>query len=127
MIHVVAAWMDKAQVYFSNRSAAYLKVGDAKSKALKDAERCMELASDWSKSYSRLGAAQHALRRFDAAVQTFKVKCSFSSHPEILRQFFWWANCRNAFTFFLCPTRITGTTTEIGTIGFSLANGKSAP
>lgn len=62
------------QVYFSNRSAAYLKLGDAKSKALKDAERCMELAPEWSKSYSRLGAAQHALRRFDAAVQTFKVQ-----------------------------------------------------
>lgn len=61
------------QVYFSNRSAAYLKLGDAKSKALKDAEKCMELAPEWSKSFSRLGAAQHALRRFDAAVQTLKV------------------------------------------------------
>lgn len=61
------------QVYFSNRSAAYLKLGDAKSKALKDAERCMELAPKWPKSYSRLGAAQHALRRFDVAVQTLKV------------------------------------------------------
>lgn len=61
-------------MYFSNRSAAYLKIGDAKSKALKDAERCMELAPQWPKSYSRLGAAQYALRRFDAAVETFKVK-----------------------------------------------------
>ncbi|CAN0548026.1 unnamed protein product, partial [Ectocarpus sp. 8 AP-2014] len=60
------------QVYFSNRSAAYLKLGDAKSKALKDAERCMELAPEWSKSFSRLGAAQHALGRFDGGVQTFK-------------------------------------------------------
>ncbi|CAN0020001.1 unnamed protein product, partial [Laminaria digitata] len=60
------------KVYYSNRSAAYLKLGDAKSKALKDAERCMELAPEWSKSFSRLGAAQHALRRFDAAVQTLK-------------------------------------------------------
>lgn len=33
----------------------------------------MELAPEWSKSFSRLGAAQHALRRFDAAVQTLKV------------------------------------------------------
>lgn len=62
------------QVYFSNRSAAYLKLGDAKSKALKDAERCMELAPEWSKAFSRLGAAQHALGRYDAAVQTFKVR-----------------------------------------------------
>lgn len=63
-------------MYFSNRSAAYLKLGNAKSKALKDAERCVELAPEWSKSYSRLGAAQHALRRFDAAIQTFKVLCA---------------------------------------------------
>lgn len=62
------------KVYFSNRSAAYLKLGDAKSKALKDAEKCMELAPEWPKSFSRLGAAQHALRRFDAAVQTLKVR-----------------------------------------------------
>ncbi|CAM9643839.1 unnamed protein product, partial [Hapterophycus canaliculatus] len=61
-----------SKVYFSNRSAAYLKLGDAKSKALKDAEKCMELAPEWSKSFSRLGSAQHALGRFDAAVQTLK-------------------------------------------------------
>ncbi|CAM9623691.1 unnamed protein product [Pylaiella littoralis] len=60
------------KVYFSNRSAAYLKLGDAKSKALKDAERCMELAPEWSKSFSRLGAAQHALGRFEGAVQSLK-------------------------------------------------------
>lgn len=62
------------KVYFSNRSAAYLKLGDAKSKALKDAERCMELAPEWSKSFSRLGAAQHALGRFEGAVQSLKVR-----------------------------------------------------
>jgi len=64
----------RPQVYFSNRSAAYLKLGDAKSKALKDAQRCMELAPEWPKSFSRLGAAQHALGRFDGAVQTLKVR-----------------------------------------------------
>lgn len=66
--------LSNLKVYFSNRSAAYLKLGDAKSKALKDAEKCIELAPEWSKSFSRLGAAQHALGRFDAAVQTFKVR-----------------------------------------------------
>lgn len=60
------------RVFYSNRSAAYLKIGDAKSKALKDAEKCMELGKTWPKAYSRLGAAQHALRRFEAAVETFK-------------------------------------------------------
>jgi len=45
---------------------------DSKSKALKDAEKCVELAPTWSKGYSRLGAAQQSLKRFDAAIDTFK-------------------------------------------------------
>ena len=58
-------------VLYSNRSAAYLK-GDFKSKALYDGEKCIALAPSWSKGYSRLGAAQQALKRFDAAMDTFK-------------------------------------------------------
>lgn len=58
-------------VYYSNRSAAYLKA-DSKSKALWDAEKCVALKADWPKGYSRLGAAQQSLRRFDEALETFK-------------------------------------------------------
>lgn len=58
-------------VYFSNRSAAYLAMGDARGKALKDAEKCIELKPDWWKGYSRKGAAEHALQRFDAARATY--------------------------------------------------------
>ena len=58
-------------VYYSNRSAAYMKA-DSKSKALRDAEKCVELAPTWPKGYSRLGAAQQSLKRFDAAIDTFK-------------------------------------------------------
>lgn len=58
-------------VYFSNRSAAYLAMGDARGKALKDAEKCIELRPDWWKGYSRKGAAEHALLRFDAARATY--------------------------------------------------------
>jgi tetratricopeptide (TPR) repeat protein len=60
------------KVFYSNRSAAYLKLGDSKSKALKDGEKCVELDPSWPKAYSRLGAAQHALKRYDAAVNTFR-------------------------------------------------------
>ncbi len=59
-------------VLFSNRSAAYLASGDAKSKALVDANKCVDLRPDWGKGYSRKGAAEHALGRFDAAIATFK-------------------------------------------------------
>jgi stress-induced-phosphoprotein 1 len=58
-------------VYYSNRSAAYLKA-DSKSKALYDAEKCVELAPEWIKGYSRLGAALQSLKRFEAAMDTFK-------------------------------------------------------
>ena len=58
-------------VYYSNRAAAYMKA-DSKSKALHDAEKCVELAPSWSKGYCRLGAAQQSLKRFDAAMDNFK-------------------------------------------------------
>jgi len=59
-------------VLYSNRSAAYLALGDAKSKAFKDAERCVALAPTWAKGYSRLGAAEHALGRFAKAQESYK-------------------------------------------------------
>eukprot|EP01031_Cornospumella_fuschlensis_P044498 gene44498-54421_t len=40
-------------VFYSNRSAAYMKK-DSISKALYDAEKCVELAPDWAKGYNRL-------------------------------------------------------------------------
>jgi stress-induced-phosphoprotein 1 len=58
-------------VFYSNRSAAYMKA-DSISKALWDAEKCIELAPNWSKGYNRLGVAQQGLKRFDAAIDTFK-------------------------------------------------------
>ena len=45
----------KDHVFFSNRSAAYLSKGDAKS-ALSDAERCITLNGSWPKGYSRKGS-----------------------------------------------------------------------
>ena len=58
-------------VFYSNRCADYMK-NDSKSKALHDAEKCIEIAPKWSKGYMRLGAAQQSLKRFDNAIDTFK-------------------------------------------------------
>lgn len=58
-------------VLYSNRSAAYMKA-DSKSKALHDAERCVELAPNWAKGYNRLGVAQQSLKRFTAAMDSLK-------------------------------------------------------
>eukprot|EP00913_Durusdinium_trenchii_P028590 g26813.t1 len=52
---------------YSNRSAAHLKLGDAQ-EALADAERCLRLASDFPKGYSRQAAALQELERWDEAV-----------------------------------------------------------
>lgn len=61
-------------VLYSNRSAAYLKF-DFKSKALYDAEKCVQLAPNWAKGYNRLGVAQQSLKRYEVAISSFK-KCS---------------------------------------------------
>jgi tetratricopeptide (TPR) repeat protein len=81
-------------VYYSNRAAAYMKA-DSKSKALHDAEKCVELAPSWSKGYSRLGAAQQSLRRFEQAIDSFKKGIELDPNNKTL-----WAAikcCQDAF------------------------------
>lgn len=57
-------------VYYSNRSAAYLKLGDAP-RALADAEQCVTLKPDWPKGFSRKGAALYQLGRFADAQRAY--------------------------------------------------------
>jgi len=58
-------------VYYSNRSAAYLKHGDANN-ALSDAEACIALNPGFSKGYSRKGAALHGLKRYNDSVAAYE-------------------------------------------------------
>ncbi len=58
-------------LYYSNRSAAYLKKGDAQS-ALEDAKSTIALDPNFSKGYSRKGAALHALKRYNDAIAAFE-------------------------------------------------------
>jgi stress-induced-phosphoprotein 1 len=58
-------------VYFSNRSAAYLKKGDAHN-ALEDANACIGLNPDFTKGYSRKGAALHALKRYNDSISAYE-------------------------------------------------------
>lgn len=58
-------------LYFSNRSAAYLKQGDANN-ALDDANACIGLAPDFAKGYSRKGAALHALKRYNDSIAAYQ-------------------------------------------------------
>jgi stress-induced-phosphoprotein 1 len=57
-------------VYYSNRSAAYLKKGDAHN-ALNDAESCLGLNPEFAKGYSRRGAALHALTRYNDSIASY--------------------------------------------------------
>ncbi|DAZ97763.1 TPA: hypothetical protein N0F65_009043 [Lagenidium giganteum] len=58
-------------VYYSNRSAAYLKLHDGRN-ALLDAEKCVALKADWAKGHSRKGAALYALGRYADAFRAYK-------------------------------------------------------
>eukprot|EP00545_Synedropsis_sp_CCMP1620_P013429 CAMPEP_0119011068 /NCGR_PEP_ID=MMETSP1176-20130426/5429_1 /TAXON_ID=265551 /ORGANISM="Synedropsis recta cf, Strain CCMP1620" /LENGTH=573 /DNA_ID=CAMNT_0006963831 /DNA_START=29 /DNA_END=1750 /DNA_ORIENTATION=- len=58
-------------VYYSNRSAAYLKQGDANN-ALEDAASCLGLNPEFAKGYSRKGAALHALKRYNDAIAAYQ-------------------------------------------------------
>jgi len=53
---------------YSNRSAAYLKLGGSAEQALQDAEKCVEFAPTWPKGYSRQAAALQELKRWDEAL-----------------------------------------------------------
>jgi len=58
-------------VYFSNRSAAYLKKGEGNN-ALEDANSCIALNPQFTKGYSRKGAALHALKRYNDSIAAYK-------------------------------------------------------
>jgi len=58
-------------VYYSNRSAAYLSKGDAHN-ALEDAKSCIALNPEFTKGYSRKGAALHALKRYNDAIAAYE-------------------------------------------------------
>ena len=58
-------------MYYSNRSAAYLKHGDANN-ALSDTEACIALNPGFSKGYSRKGAALHGLQRYNDSVAAYE-------------------------------------------------------
>jgi len=59
------------QVYYSNRSAAYLSKKDSYN-ALKDAEQCIKIKPDWGKGYLRKAQAQHAMGDRQGQMQTYQ-------------------------------------------------------
>lgn len=70
--------------YYSNRAAAYQSKGDF-SKALADAEKCIQLAPQWPKGYSRKGAALHAMKRYEEARSAYVMGLEENPHDDALR------------------------------------------
>ncbi|RLN82381.1 hypothetical protein BBJ28_00010573 [Nothophytophthora sp. Chile5] len=70
-LHARDSSAQNAHVYYSNRSAAQLKLGKAH-EALADADECVKLKPDWPKGYSRRGSALYALTRYADAYRAYK-------------------------------------------------------
>ena len=67
---------------YSNRSAAYLKLRDSASEALADAQKCLELAPDFAKGYSRKAAALQELERWEEAMTCCEQGIAKCSKPD---------------------------------------------
>jgi tetratricopeptide (TPR) repeat protein len=70
-------------VYLSNRSAAYVAVGNFAS-ALDDATRSVDLNPNWWKGYLRKGTALLALGRFTPAADVFRAGLKLKPGNEFL-------------------------------------------
>lgn len=61
----------------SNRCAALIKIAKL-SKALADAEKCIELRPDWEKSYYRKGCTLEAMSNFESALDVYKLGLQYA-------------------------------------------------
>lgn len=69
---------------YSNRSACYAKLA-AWTEGLRDAERCVELAPDFAKGYSRKAAVQFFMKDFDKALATYTAGLKHDADNEELK------------------------------------------
>ncbi|OIW10821.1 hypothetical protein TanjilG_27767 [Lupinus angustifolius] len=71
-------------VLYSNRSAAYASIQNY-TEALTDAKKTVELKADWSKGYSRLGAAHIGLGQHSDAVSAYKKGLEIDPNNDALK------------------------------------------
>lgn len=74
-----------SQLLYSNRSAAYCKLGKY-DEALKDAEEAIRLKPDWAKGHSRKGAALAFLKRNEDALMAYMEAFDHDPQNEQVKQ-----------------------------------------
>lgn len=79
-------------ILYSNRSAAYAKTNEY-NKSLTDAEKTINLKSDWAKGYSRKGAALELLDNYDEAIITYQEGLKVDPNNPQLKEAL--ENCKN--------------------------------
>eukprot|EP00879_Flechtneria_rotunda_P009158 GHRR01009588.1.p1 GENE.GHRR01009588.1~~GHRR01009588.1.p1 ORF type:complete len:493 (+),score=199.13 GHRR01009588.1:1014-2492(+) len=62
----------EAHKLYSNLAASYTKLG-AYPEGLKAADKCIELAPDFAKGYSRKGTLQYFMKEYDKAIATYEI------------------------------------------------------
>ena len=75
----------KNHILYSNRSAAYAKTSEF-NKALDDAEKTIEIKSDWPKGYSRKGAALELMGKMDEAIKVYEEGLKLDAENEQLKE-----------------------------------------
>ena len=74
---------DDHRVY-SNRAACYTKLA-AFNEALKDAEKCIEIAPEFAKGYTRKGHVEFFTKQYDKALETYQAGLAKDPENEELR------------------------------------------
>ncbi len=84
-LYNIAIEMDeKCKENYSNRSACYtnLNQGD---KALEDANKCLDIDSNWDEAFLRLGQANMVMGRIESALEYFRKGLKLNSCNEELK------------------------------------------
>eukprot|EP00984_Skeletonema_dohrnii_P002699 scaffold937_cov81-Skeletonema_dohrnii-CCMP3373.AAC.2 len=74
-----------SHVYYSNRSAAHLSLGDAESSIL-DSRLALTIRPDYTKAHSRLGLAHYASGRYEEAVESYEAAMDLEPDNEWVKR-----------------------------------------
>ncbi len=70
---------------YSNRSACYFNQGKSSS-ALQDAEKCIEIKSDWDKGHQRRAMALQQMGHFDESIAAYEKGLQLNSENAQIKQ-----------------------------------------